>query len=529
MRARIVYSKWLAVFYIALVAFTLAAAPAVHASGGSIALPIVADPTFNPWHPNAFVESVFVNRVLFAGVTKPGKDLQPAPDLAKSWEASPDGTVWTFYLRDDVVWHDGTPFTAEDVAFTFNEIVLNPELGANGAQNFRMLERVEVVDPYTVRFHLSGPFAALPTYLAYNAGILPKHIFEGKDPWELSEFNKGMPVGTGPFKVREYVSGSHVTLERFDDYFGEPAKLDFVTFKVLPDANTQVAQLLAGEIHVMIIDNPLIVPRVGRNPRVKVHPVEQVNYYYVAINHDRELFQDKRVKQALLMAIDREAIIESVLRGFGTPATGPISPALEAYYHPDVRTYPYDPDAARQLLAEAGWQPGPDGILYKNGQPLKFVLDVARTKDLEPISALLQQYWRDIGVQVDMVHHEWNAYVGKIVVQRNYDATVNWWITPADPDVLPYYHSSAAHTGFNITNYKNPELDAILERGRQTVDVEDRIQVYREFQEFVAEELPYIFLWYPQEIQARSAELQGMADLGLRDNMHYINEWYLDR
>jgi len=514
---------WLAAL---LVAATMSLS-SVHAQG-SVALPISADPTMNPWHPNAFVESVFANRVIFGALTKPGLDLQPAPDLAESWSASDDGLTWTFELRDDVLWHDGEAFDAEDVAHTFNEIVLDRDLAASGSANFlNTVERVDVVDAHTVDFVMQRPFAALPAYLAYNAGILPEHVFAGEDPWELTEFNKGSPVGTGPFKVSEYVSGSSLTLERNEDYFGDVASLDFITFRVLPDANAQLAQILAGDLDIMIVDNLASIRQLDASPNVMTQPVDQVNYYYVTPNHERELFQDVRVKRALLHAIDREAIIDSVGQGYATVATGPISPALAAYYHPDVETYPYDPERAIELLNEAGWTMGDDGVMVKDGERLSFELDVGRNKDLEPVSALVQDYWSDIGVEANLNTQEWNAYIQKVVVRRDYDATINWWITPADPDIYAYYHSSAAGTGFNLPGYQDATIDDLLERGRAESDVAARIEIYREFQEEVAKQLPYLFLWYPSEIQARNAALEGVVGLGLRDNMHYVNQWSL--
>src|ERR1700704_3918179 len=160
-------------------------------TGGTASIPIAADPTMNPWHPNSFVESIFVNRVLFDSLTRPGKDLNPAPDRAASWEAPPDGLSWTFKLRDDVKWSDGQAFSADDVLFTFNDIVLKKELGATGAANYAAVQSVEAITPPTVKFNLSRPFSALPSYLAYNAGILPKHSFQGQaDPWGFTAFNK---------------------------------------------------------------------------------------------------------------------------------------------------------------------------------------------------------------------------------------------------------------------------------------------------------------------------------------------------
>src|SRR5881409_2876752 len=196
-----------------------AATQGAPASGGTVTIPIGADPTLNPWSPNAFIESLFINRVLFDGVTKPGKDLAPAPDLAESWTTASDGLSWTFKLRSGVKWSDGTAFSADDVAFTFNDIVLKPDLGAQNRASYAAVKTVTVVDPNTVRFDLSRKFAALPSFLAYNAGILPKHVLTA-DPLKTTTFNKGVPVSTGPFKVEKYISGQSVSLVRNENYFG---------------------------------------------------------------------------------------------------------------------------------------------------------------------------------------------------------------------------------------------------------------------------------------------------------------------
>ena len=193
-------------------------------AGGTVTIPIGADPTLNPWSPNAFVESLFINRVIFEGLTKPGKDLAPAPDLATSWTIAPDGLSWTFKLRDGVKWSDGKPFSADDVAFTFNDIVLKKELGAQNAASYAAVKSVTVVDPTTVRFDLSRKFAALASFLAYNSGIVPKHVLSA-DPLKTTSFNKGTPVSTGPFKVEKYTSGQSVSLVRNDNSLGWVRKL----------------------------------------------------------------------------------------------------------------------------------------------------------------------------------------------------------------------------------------------------------------------------------------------------------------
>jgi peptide/nickel transport system substrate-binding protein len=495
--------------------------------GGTVTIPIVADPTLNPWSPNAFIESLFVNRILFDGLTKPGKDLAPAPDLAESWTTAPDGLSWTFKLRSGVKWSDGQPFSADDVAFTFNDIVLKPDLGAQNRNNFSAVKGVTVVDPTTVRFDLSRKFSALTSYLAYNAGIVPKHVLSA-DPLKTNSFNKGVPVSTGPYKVEKYTSGQSVALVRNDSYFGPKPYLDRVVFTVVPDANTQIAQALSGDVSIMILDDKAAVSRVksAQNLRVVSRPL--VQYYWLALNQTDPRFTDVKVRQAFVQAIDRQAIIKSVELGYGSVANSAITPALKAYFDPSLSSkYPYDPEAAKKLLADAGWTPGPNGVLVKDGKPFQFTMDVGQKGILEPVNALIQQDLKKVGVIADLNPMEWNAYIQKVVVRRDYTATVNWWTYPSDPDVLPYYASSAAGKGFNIPGYKDAKLDDLLTQGQTASDLEQRKAVYKQVQAYMAETLPYLFLWYPDEVDVVSASLQGVPELGLRDAMHYIGEWWL--
>ena len=496
-------------------------------SGGTVTIPIVADPTLNPWSPNAFVESLFVNRVLFDGLTKPGKDLAPAPDLAASWSTSGDGLSWTFKLRDGVKWSDGQPFTADDVAFTFNDIVLKPDLGAQNRNNFSAVKSVTAVDATTVRFDLSRKFSALTSYLAYNAGIVPKHTLAA-DPLKTNSFNKGVPVSTGPFKVEKYTSGQSVSLVRNENYFGPKPYLDKIVFTVVPDANTQIAQALSGDIGIMILDDKAAVARVKSASNLSVVSRPLVQYYWLALNQTDPRFTDVRVRQAFVQAIDRNAIIKSVELGYGSIANSAITPALKAYYDPSLSSrYPYDPDNAKKLLAAAGWTPGPNGVLTKDGKPFQFTMDVGQKGILEPVNALIQQDLKKVGVVADLNTMEWNSYIQKDVVRREYTATVNWWTYPSDPDVFPYYASSAAGKGFNIPGYQDPKLDDLLTQGQTASDLEQRKAVYKQVQSYMADTLPYLFLWYPDEVDVLSSSLQGVPELGLRDAMHYVGEWWL--
>jgi peptide/nickel transport system substrate-binding protein len=438
---------------------------------------------------------------------------------------------WTFTLRDNVTWSDGQPFTADDVGYTFNEIVLKPDAGANGRGNFSAVKDVTVVDPKTVTFNLNRPFAALPSYLAYNAGILPKHVFvNAGDPWQLNSFNKGTPVSTGAFRVETFTPGQSVTLVRNDTYYAGKPALDRVVFKVVADPNTQIAQALSGELQIMILDNKAAVDRLKGAKGLSVQPRTLVQYYWLALNQTDARFQDLKVRQAIEYAIDRNAIIQAIEKGYGTVANSPIVPALKAYYDSSLENrYPYDPSRATSLLSEAGWSAGPDGTLTKDGQPFSFTMDVGQRGVLEPTNELIQQNLQKVGIHVDLNSMEWNAYIQKVVVNRDYTATVNWWVYPNDPDVLPYYASSAAGKGFNIPGYKDPSLDDLLTTVQKTSDPTTRKSAVSKLQAYMADNLPYNFLWYPQEIDILSDSLQGVPDLNLRDGMHYVNEWSLKK
>lgn len=490
-----------------------------------------ADPTLNPWTPGAVIESNLINTILFDQLTRYSpEDLTPVPALATSWTPDESGLVWTFELREDVVWSDGDPFDAADVAFTFNDVVLNPELGAQSASQFSTILNVEVVDDHTVLFNLKSPFSALPYYLASFAGILPEHVLGNvENPLTEASFNKANPVTTGPFKVAEFVPGSYVRLEPNELHWAGEPQLAGMVFRVIPDPNTQIAQVRAGELDVMTRVSPNDAPGLEANAGIEVLRQSQNLFFFVAPNHDDPRFEDVRLKQALLMAIDREAMIQAILNGFGEVATGPVAPMLGALYNPDVRTYPYDPEAAGALLDEAGWTMGTDGVRVKDGQPLVIDMPTGQFGDLVPATLLVQQFWSDIGVQADVEVMEWNAYIQDVVVRRNYEITLAWWSMPPTADVAPYFSCSAAQTGNNIPNYCSEELDELMAAGRRALTLDDQIEAYTEMQEFLADELPYLYLWYPDILTAKSAGLEGFPEITAATAFQHAVEWYVAR
>lgn len=488
--------------------------------GGIARIPVIGNPTaYNITTPGGFTDIV-VGKTLYNTLVKYGSsDLSPQPDLAESWSLSEDQKVWAFKLRKQVKWHDGTPFTAEDVKFTL-DAVINPKVNAAFRSFVRGLTKTEVVDPHTVRLHLDAPVGPFLTLLAYNVAIKPKHLLEGKDLNAPSEFIR-KPVGTGPFKFQEAVAGSHFSVVANPDYFEGRPHLDGIVFKVIPNINTQLAQMRTGELDVMLVE-PHQLDIFKGVPGVEISTVNQVNHFFAALNNTHPLFKDRQVRQALTHAVDRQAIVEKILQGKGLVASGPIPPVLGWAYNPNVKKYAYDPERAKALLAEAGWKPGPDGILQKDRQPFRFTYMVDKGNAVrEQIATILQQYWKRIGLDVSLRVEEWSVYYKIGNITRDYMARNAWRISPPDPDIGSQYATGGTE---NHYQYSNPEVDRLLQEARAASDPAKRKPLYFKAQELIAEDAPVIYLYYPFEIRAIAKRLQGFPGIPYRDALLYMHQ-----
>jgi peptide/nickel transport system substrate-binding protein len=505
---------------------TAPAAPAK--SGGAVSFAISSDPLLNPILTGD-ISGVPVNKLLFNGLTRPDAEtLEPKPDLALSWEPSNGGATWTFRLRSGVTWHDGAPFTADDVKFTF-DLILDPNVNTVMRGNFKSLQSVEVVDPLTVRINLSQPFAAFPSFTGHMGtsclGILPKHLLAGQDI-NTAEFNKTRAVGTGAFKLKEYQSADHVTLVANDAYhFGRP-KLDSFTWKILPDVNTQLSQVRTGEL-TEALQPPAAVQPLKGNADFKVDYAPRVGVSYVGLNKSRPLFQDPKVRKAMMYALDRDAIVSKIFFGAYTVATGPIPPVIAWAYEPNVPRYSFDLDKAKNLMAEAGWRPGPDGVLAKDGQRFAFKLTSSSTlAGARQVTAELQQRWKALGMESEIELLEFGTFISQRRDNHNYDVMLHSWSLPLDPDQFNYWHSSSITGGLNAGEYRNPRVDQLLEEGRRTLDPARRKEIYSQFQQLMADDLPELWLWNNVEVRAGSSRLQGLGKNSYYDvGLHYATDW----
>lgn len=465
--------------------------------------------------------------LVFNGLVKYDKNLNITGDLAESWDVSQDGLVITFRLRKGVKWHDGREFSSRDVIYTYR-VTVDPQTPTAYAEDFKQVREAAAIDRYTVRITYEKPFA--PALASWGMAVLPAHLLEGKDITRSSLSRK--PVGTGPYRFKEWLSGQKIVLEASPDYFeGKPYVGRYVS-RLIPDLSTMYLEMKAGAIDLMNL-TPIQYERQTTTPdftaRFNKYRYPASMYVYLGYNLHNPKFSDKRVRQAITMAINKEEIIQGVLLGMGQKAHGPYKPGTWAY-NAGVRDLAYDPASARRLLAEAGWKADANGVLVKNGKPFQFTILTNQGNDLRIKTAqIIQQRLRAVGIPVKIRVIEFASLISNFIDKRDFDAIIMGWTISQDPDLFDVWHSSK--TGpkeLNFIGYSNPEVDRLIEEGRRTFDQEKRRRCYWRIQEILAEDQPYTFLYVPDALPAVSARFRGIepAPAGI---MHNFHKWYVPK
>ncbi len=463
------------------------------------------------------------------------------PDLAtqvptvQNGGISKDGLVYTFHLRKGVKFHDGQPLTAEDVKFTW-EMLMNDKVQVVSRDGFDKIKKFEILDPYTVRMTLDQPYAPFLVTWAQTAGdIVPKHILGKLKPEEITkggDFSRH-PIGSGPFKLKEWKEASYIIIEANKDYFGKGPYLEKVIFKVVPDTNTLLTQVKTGEVDVVNNIQPKQYVQIKDDPRLNVQLNPASIYLHITFNLKNPIFQDKRVRQALSYALPRDLIVKSILNGIGQPAAGSTSPVLWAY-DKTIKPYPYDLKKANELLDEAGWKMGSDGIRVKDGKPLSFEISTnSENQTRLQIEQVAQQEWKKIGVDLKIKNYEATTLFGDVLEQMKFDTIMFAWVTGSDPDEFTLYHSSQIPTpdhqvGQNYSSYKNPEMDKLLEEGQKTTDIRKRKEIYSKIQKIYAEDQPMLYVYYYVNVDVAPKALQNWRPAPFTNTMTWnINEWKL--
>jgi len=486
------------------------------------------------------------------------------PYLAKEFSFSDDGLEWTFKLRDDVYFHHGKQFNADDVLLTY-AAMLHPKYEGSRTSSFIQLKgakdylsarkeleeklaeelisqeeydaqalelfeewlaggAIEVVNDFEIIFRLSEPSAPFMARMRY--GILPSDLLTLEEAGDMEcSLHTENPSGTGPFKFEEWVRDDHVTLVRNEDYWREGPYLEKIIFQIIPDQDTQAMALEAGDLDYAGVTYQEF-DRFASMEHLNAYSNPGMTYGYWGLNLLNPLFQDLRVRQALAHSLDRETMCKELFYGHADVAHSHHSTSRWDY-NPDVPKYDYDVDRAKELLTEAGWVDSDgDGIREKDGQKLAFTLVTQQgNKWREQCAVIIQDKTKDIGVQVEPQLLEWSTLVSNLL-GKNFETVIIGWSLGVDPDPTGIWHSVEAGN-MNFVSYANPRVDQLIEEGRTTLDQAKRKAIYCEFQEILAQDVPYVFLFTYNTCVALHSRFQGPISahpLGLTRN---IELWHV--
>ncbi|WP_158734971.1 glutathione ABC transporter substrate-binding protein [Alteribacillus sp. YIM 98480] len=471
--------------------------------GGDLVIATLSDITGMDPHDSNDVPSSNVQHNVFETLVIQDENMELQPKLAENWEQTGD-TTWEFHLRDDVTFHDGAEFNAEAVKANIDRIQ-DEEVASPRAFLYEMVEEVNVIDEYTVEFVTEFPFAPLPAHLAHSGGgiISPEAIEEdyaamenGEQPGDYINDN---PHGTGMFKFQEWDSGNEAVLEKNEDYWGDVPNVDTVTFKVTPEDLTRVGELEKGQADIIFPVSPSDMSRIENTDGMNMYVQDSLSLEYISFNIQKEPFDDKKVRQAISMAVDKEAIVEGVMDGAATEAVGPIGENVFGFSD-EVEGLEYNPEQAKDLLAEAGYEDGFSTTLWTNDD-----------RERQDIAEVVQQQLKEIGIEVEIEVLEWGAYLDS-TAEGEHDMFILGWSTvtgDADYGMYPLFHSDNHGDPGNRSFLENEEIDGVLEEARRAEDEEERKDFYKEAMELLVEEAPMIYSHHDDYLVGVRDEVKG--------------------
>ncbi len=472
--------------------------------------------------------SAQISGLIFNGLVKYDENIKLTGDLAESWEIGEGGLRIVFHLRKNVRWQDGAPFTADDVKFTFEKIT-DPAVPTPYGADFEKVRSLTVLDPWTVEIVYKEPFS--PGLASWGMGIVPKHLLEKEDLLK-TEFSR-KPIGTGPYRLKRWETGSLIELRANAGYFeGEPLISRYV-YRIIPDPMTNFLELQTGGVDMASL-SPLQhrketdTPYFKKNYRKFQFP--SFSYVYIGYNLEHPLFSDRRVRNAVGLAVDKRELIDSVLLGQGKVSTGPFLPGMWAY-NPAVQETAYDPESARRLLKEAGFaDTDGDGLLDRDGRAFSFTILTNQGNDQrKAVCEIVQRRLREIGIEMKIQTVEWSTFLKEFIDKKNFDAVILAWNLARDPDVYDIFHSSKTRPGeFNFVSYKNDEVDRLLDEGRRLFDERERAKAYHRIHEILSGDEPYTFLYVPDALPAVHSRFRGVkqAPIGIG---HNFTRWFVPK
>jgi len=469
-----------------------------------------------------------ITGLVYNGLVKYDKDILLQGDLAARWEISDYNLKIRFFLRPGVCWHDGAPLTTKDVEYTY-KIYVDPNTPTAYATDFMKVKEFRVLDSLTCEAIYEKPYA--PALTSWSQGILPSHLLENQEITK-SPLQRN-PIGTGPYKFKEWKTGEKIVLDSNHEYFEGRPYIDRVMTRIIPDLATMFLELKAGRLDQMGL-TPLQFMRQTDTrwfkQNFKKYRYLSFGYTYLGYNLKDWKFQSKKVRQALTIAIDRESIVKGVLLGLGTVAHTPYKPDT-FWYNQNVKKFPYDPKRARQMLEEEGWKDiNGDGILEKDGKPFEFTIITNQGNDIRKNAAIImQKNLKAVGIKVNIRVIEWAAFLKNFINKRNFEACLLGWGIGIDPSQIDIWDSrKTGEKELNFISYQNPEVDSLLELGASTYDLEERKKYYDKFQEIIAEDQPYTFLFVQDSLPIISSRVYGIVPAPIGISYDFI-KWYVPK
>jgi peptide/nickel transport system substrate-binding protein len=466
-----------------------------------------------------------ITGLLFNGLVKYDKDLNLVGDLAESWEIKEEGLVIVFHLRKNVLWHDGHPFTAHDVEFTYQKLI-DPQVRTPYGGDFERIKSLEVFDDYTVKVTYKEPFA--PALSSWGMSILPKHILE-KEDLNTTKFSRN-PIGLGPYKFKSWKTQEKIELLSNHNYFEKRPYIDRAITRIIPDESTIFLELQTQGLDSSGL-SPLQYTRQTDTPFFKKYyskfRLPSFTYVYMGYNLNNPKFKDKRLRQALNFAVDKQEIIDIIHLGLGRVCTGPFVPESWAY-NKKVVSVAFSPDKARQLLKEAGWQDtNADGWLDKSGEIFEFTIITNQGNEERIKTAeIIQKRLKEIGIRVKIKVVEWSVFLTQFIDKRNFEAVILGWSLPREPDNYDIWHSSKTKEGeFNFLSYRNEEVDNALVEARRTFDQEKRKAYYQRIHEILYEEQPCMFLYVPDSLSILHKRFREVKPAAAGIGYNFIDWW----
>ncbi len=464
---------------------------------GTIYLHMSAEPgTLNPViATDAYASDV--NQYIYETLLEMDEDtLEMKPQLAERYTLSPDGLRYRFYLKKGILWSDGKEFTADDVIYSFKVIKDPKTANAHRKVNYLDIRDLRKIDKYTVEFIYSKRYF-LGLRVCGGMTIIPKHIFD--DATDINRHkNNRMPIGTGPYIFKKWITGSRLILERNERYRGKKPEIKRIVYKVVTETNVALQMLKKGQIDVLGVRAIQWVRQTNSEKftsnfyKLKYYTP---NYSYIGWNARRAPFNDRRVREAMGYLINREDILKKLLFGLGKRVAGTFY-LNGMYYNHNLKPRRFSPQKAAKLLAEAGWKDTDgDGILDKNGKKFSFVFTIsAGSKFAERLATIMKEDFSKAGINMEINRYEWAVFVQKLT-KRDFDAVTLRWSLGYNEDPYDLWHSSQAKAGFNFVGFRDSEADHIMEKGRREFNKQRRMKMFRRLEEILYREQPYTFFF----------------------------------